>query len=1131
MIQESTLRVGVDSRGAVAGAAAAERAIERVGNQAVVTEQKLGVLTGGARALGAGLAVIGAGVAAGGMFKQLSDFEQSLATVRAVTNATEDQMASLRAEAARLGGTTRFSSSEAADAMVFLGQAGLKTSQILEVVPGVLSLAQAGGLDLANASDIAAKTLAGFGLEVSDMARVVDVLAFAAGNASTDVQGIAEGMKYVAPVAKGFGLSLEQTSAALAVLSNAGLNGSMAGTGLRKVLTSMANPTKQAQAALARYGVTVDQINPSTVALTDAMQVLADKGVPITEIMTIFGDRGGPAAEVLKAMVGDLKNFTDAVDGAAGTGARMAGIMDDNLAGSTANLQSALESVIIAMGDAGLTGALRSTMASASQGFVFLSQNAEAVMAVSLALVARGIYPMVAAFTAQSLSSLTASGSLVAYARSAYTAAAASTAIATNAALPFFMYQVAGAAGAAAVGIGRLAASLLSLAFGPTGIIIALSAAFFFMTKNANDARAATQSLSRGLDTLASLKVSDEIQASANRMQDLKNFTRDADGALVTLTENQKDSTAVMKTQNEIIAVQAELRKRALMDELNAALVANNEMLAAERKRLRVQQQYNDGTRGGLGGALMVQSTAPIEEEIKDLERYQRLLTNGIQNIKAGYLELASETVTVPTIVDEDIVPILEDATSALDDFMKTARETIVVRGIQNELEQQIAENMFAAGLDYTTQRLTAEGQAVAYVTEEMYRLQKASDERDEAERKRKRDADKTIKDYAAYVSEIQNEISALSLLEDQRTAKLATDRMIADLKRSDIVLTADQIAQYTDLVLLQQREADVARERQSIFDSLNVGYQEYNNQVLALNSLLSQSNISQSQFNLKLREAQSALLQFKLEAGNATYAESFIGALDRMSSSANNTTLQLSNTFEGFFSTLRDGFADSVAASIVNAESFGDAVMAVARGAMQELISSLISMGINMLINRAIGQAVAASALATSVAEAGALAAAWAPAAALASLATLGTNAVPAAAGIVSTTALAKAMALIPGFSEGGWTGNGPKTGIAGVVHGKEFVVKEGPAQRNRALLESINAGATPGGGARGSRVAPVSASSGGVIIGDVHITLKDGAQADAQGRQAAKAFVDTVVPLIDSRLAYHKRQGGMLN
>ena len=165
-----------------------------------------------------------AGAALGGMagyaLKVGVDFEAAMSRVAGISGATGEELEKLKDKAKELGASTKFSATEAAEAMENLASAGFTTNEILDAVPGLMDLAAAAGEDLANSADIAASTLRGFGLEASEAGHVADVLAENANRTNAAVADTGEAMKYIAPVANAMGLSMEVTAAAVGLLAN-----------------------------------------------------------------------------------------------------------------------------------------------------------------------------------------------------------------------------------------------------------------------------------------------------------------------------------------------------------------------------------------------------------------------------------------------------------------------------------------------------------------------------------------------------------------------------------------------------------------------------------------------------------------------------------------------------------------------------------------------------------------------------------------------------------------------------------------------------------------------------------------------------------------------------------------------
>lgn len=291
-------------------------------------------------------------VAAG---KMAIDFEQGMNRVAAVTGATGTEFQRLEDLAKQLGSTTKFSATEAADAMGFLGQAGFDTAQILEAVPATLNLAAAGALELGTAADIASNVLQGFGLNASEAARVADVLAAAAATTNTNVEQLGEAMSFVAPVAKSLGVSMEETAAAIGVLSDAGIQGARAGTNLRAVLSKLISPTKEAATLMKSLGISVTDLEGNLKPLPDVVEALGAASLNTNQKITLFGEKMQAAASVIiERGAPALKQLVTNFDNAGGSAEKMAEIMNRGAAGGIKNLMSALEGLAIAVLDAGI---------------------------------------------------------------------------------------------------------------------------------------------------------------------------------------------------------------------------------------------------------------------------------------------------------------------------------------------------------------------------------------------------------------------------------------------------------------------------------------------------------------------------------------------------------------------------------------------------------------------------------------------------------------------------------------------------------------------------------------------------------------------------------------------------------
>ena len=322
------------------GLSSVNRAAQSVGNS---FRSAVGV---GSRFAGM-LGSLGIGLGFGAAVKTIGSFEAQMSKVAAVTQATDEQLQALTDKARQLGAETAFSASEAAAGMEFLARAGFEVDEIVSAMPATLDLALSGALGLGEAADIASNALTGFGLSADESNRVADVLSLTAASANTNVQQLGDAMKFVAPISAGLGVSIEDTAAAIGALSDAGLQGEMAGTGLRKILSGLADPSDELRAKMG--GLTLESDG-----LIAILEKLSESGISTAEGMQEFGERGGPAIGVLVGAAGKIRGLSGELDNAEGTANRLAGTMSDNLPGAAKQAVSAFEELTLIAGDSGL---------------------------------------------------------------------------------------------------------------------------------------------------------------------------------------------------------------------------------------------------------------------------------------------------------------------------------------------------------------------------------------------------------------------------------------------------------------------------------------------------------------------------------------------------------------------------------------------------------------------------------------------------------------------------------------------------------------------------------------------------------------------------------------------------------
>lgn len=317
---------------------------------------RVGLVAGAAIAVGLAVAV-----------RKFAEFDQAMSNVAAVTDATTGEMLALRDAALDAGGATIFTATEAANAIEELGKAGLSTADILGgALTGALSLAASGQLEVARAAEITATTLKQFGLDGDQASHIADVLSAAAGKALGSVEDLAQGLKFVGPVASSMGVSVEETAGALALFADQGLIGEQAGTSLRGVLASLTSPSSQAAAEIDRLGISLYNtktkgfLGLDNVAdqLANAYQNLDDKSRDAS-LGIIFGNQQVTAARVLFESGGaKVREYTREVNDA-GYAARVAAERLDNLRGDLEKLSGALDTALIQTGS-GANDVLRS---------------------------------------------------------------------------------------------------------------------------------------------------------------------------------------------------------------------------------------------------------------------------------------------------------------------------------------------------------------------------------------------------------------------------------------------------------------------------------------------------------------------------------------------------------------------------------------------------------------------------------------------------------------------------------------------------------------------------------------------------------------------------------------------------
>lgn len=356
-----SVKITGDSKGYKVAVEDARKSTKSFGDDSVSLGKKLssGLATGlkvAAKASAVASAAIGTGMVAA--IKTGSEFESQMSRVQAISGATAKEFQALRDQAIQLGADTAFSATSAAEGMENLAAAGFETKEIMDAMPGLLDLAAASGEDLASSSDIAASTLRGFGLAASDAGHVADVLAENANRTNSSVHETGEAMKYIAPLARAAGISMEETAAAIGIMANAGIQGSQAGTTLRGALSRLSKPTDKMIEAMEELGVSFYDSNGKMKSLADQVDMLKDAMTGMTDeqknqyLVTLYGQEALSGMLALINEGGDsLTELTNSFKNCDGAASEAAAVMQDNFAGAMEQLKGSAETLGIRIFD------------------------------------------------------------------------------------------------------------------------------------------------------------------------------------------------------------------------------------------------------------------------------------------------------------------------------------------------------------------------------------------------------------------------------------------------------------------------------------------------------------------------------------------------------------------------------------------------------------------------------------------------------------------------------------------------------------------------------------------------------------------------------------------------------------
>ncbi|MDR4318673.1 Phage protein [Niallia circulans] len=299
---------------------------------------------------------IGAGL--GFAVKQSADFDSAMRKAGAIAGANTAEFDAMKQSAIELGANTSKSASEVAIAMTELAAKGFDANQVIAAMPGVISAAEASGEDLAMTSDTVSSALNIWGLEASEASRVADVLAESANSTAAGIEDMQYAFKYAGAPAAALGVSMEELSAAIGLMTNAGLKGENAGTALRASMLALLNPSEKNSKMMESMGIAitdakgnfvglsglVDNISKSMEGMTDTQKAANLAALVGTEAVSGF-------LALMEAGPKKIDEMTASLEGSEGASKKAADQMKAGIGGALEEMSGAIESLVISIGD------------------------------------------------------------------------------------------------------------------------------------------------------------------------------------------------------------------------------------------------------------------------------------------------------------------------------------------------------------------------------------------------------------------------------------------------------------------------------------------------------------------------------------------------------------------------------------------------------------------------------------------------------------------------------------------------------------------------------------------------------------------------------------------------------------
>ena len=270
----------------------------------------------------------------------IKDFEFASANLAAILGTTRDKIKNLTEDAKRLGAATKYTASEVTSLQTELAKLGFNKQEILEATQYVLRFAGATGSDLPEAAKVAGAAIRAFGLETTETERVVSAMAIATTRSAMDFGFLQTSLSTIAPVAKAFGFTIEDTMALLGTLANAGFDASSAATATRNILLNLSDTSGKLAIALGRPITSLDQLAP-------ALKQLDEEGIDLAKTLELTDKRSVAAFNAFLTGADKLVPLRDAVTDVGGELKAMSDEKMNTVQGSIKIMESALEGLIL----------------------------------------------------------------------------------------------------------------------------------------------------------------------------------------------------------------------------------------------------------------------------------------------------------------------------------------------------------------------------------------------------------------------------------------------------------------------------------------------------------------------------------------------------------------------------------------------------------------------------------------------------------------------------------------------------------------------------------------------------------------------------------------------------------------